>query len=671
MDKNPKTMHYLSNKHINLLFVLLLASIGLSGCMGSKQAPSNPEATVVGTVNGEDVTYGELKANFQSNVKTDSAYKKEIVDFLPNYLNYKAKLIEAKNAHYNKHGDIKKEYKNYARQAAQSYWINRRIKKEKLDEMTERYDEQVKISHILISVPDDASRSDTLKAWKKLMDAREQYYEEGADFDSLSKALSSKRRGRSMGGELNYFSAGGTLEPIEEVAFSLKEDSVSKPVRSRYGYHIIKMLDRKQRQRSRRIAHILLRPKKGEEQSKKNIQKAEEAYSLLKEGTQWDSVTKEYSQHGKTRTRGGELGWINYGRLPEAMVDSAMAIDSVGQFTRPFRTDYGIHIVKLMDKQDEQSEEEIRAEMEKRLEKLPRFKDPKRLVFQRVRKVGNAEQNQSVAIMTKKFIKGKEADKISDEIKLPTDLANAVIFSFTGTDYTVQDYMDWMVENFGGKQAYLYNDDWLQKFTDQMVSDNLIEITKDEFPEFAGEVERYMDGLIVFQVTEDSVWTYAEQDTATLKQIYNNNKEDYQLGKRYHYHRIAAKEDSALTVAIDSIKSGTAIDTLQSRKNRVLIRNDSIQVSQTEQEPYTRLKELEKGSYSERFDYKSKRNILYLKDILPPRPMTFDEAYNKLVSKYQPRREEEWLSRLQNKYNVQQHTDRLKELMNTMDDVQI
>jgi len=671
MDKYPNKMHHLLNKQVTLLFVLLLVTLGLSGCMSSKQPPSKPQSAVVGTVDGEDVTYGELKANFQSNVKTDSAYKKEIVDFLPNYLDYKAKLKEAQNAHYDKHGDIIREYENYAQKAAQSYWINRRIKKEKLDEMTERYKEQVKVSHILVSVPKNASRSDTLKAWKKLMDARKQYYEEGADFDSLAKAISSKRRGRSMGGQLKYFSAGGTLESFEKTAFSLKEDSVSKPVRTQYGYHIIKMLDRKERQRARRISHIMLMPAKNEKQDAQNMKRAQEAYSLLEQGASWDSVTAEYSEHAKTRNRGGELGWMNYGSFPETMVDSAMAMDSVGQYTRPFRTDYGIHILKMDGVQEEKSEEEIRSEMEKRLQKLPRFENPEQLVFQRIRKEGNAELNKSVSIMMQKFIKGQEATRISGDIELPEDLANAVIFSIEDTSYTCKDYMGWLKETHGDKQAYMYSEQWVEKFTDTMVNNHMIDITKEEFPEFAGEISRYMDGLIVFQITEDSVWTYAEQDTSRLRDMYNNNREDYQFGTRYHYHRIAAQEDSALTAALDSIKSGTPIDTLQSRNNRVLIRNDSLQASQTEQEPYNRLANMEPGTYSERFDFKKKRNILYLKEILQPRPMTFDEAYNKLVSRYQPMREKEWLGRLRDKYNVQRYPDRLEELVNSMDDIQI
>ncbi len=104
--------------------------------------------------------------------------------------------------------------------------------------------EQVKASHILIRVPSGADNKKWNEAKKKAQDIRKQIMA-GEDFATLAKKYSQDPGSKSRGGDLGYFKKGQMVPDFEKAAFSLKKGEVSQPVKTTFGYHIIKVYDKK------------------------------------------------------------------------------------------------------------------------------------------------------------------------------------------------------------------------------------------------------------------------------------------------------------------------------------------------------------------------------------------------------------------------------------------
>jgi len=114
-----------------------------------------------------------------------------------------------------------------------------------LAQLVQRYfDEQVRVRHILIRVAPNASQKEKEEAKKKIMEIKSRI-DKGEDFTTLAQKFSEDPGSKDRGGDLGFIAKGDTVEEFEKAAFSLKEGQVSDIVETKYGYHIIKVIERK------------------------------------------------------------------------------------------------------------------------------------------------------------------------------------------------------------------------------------------------------------------------------------------------------------------------------------------------------------------------------------------------------------------------------------------
>ncbi len=646
------------------LVILLVSGLLFSACKTSKTPAStqNKDQTVVGTVGGESVTFQELRQNYQSSSPIKNVGQDDLSDFLPVYLNYRAKLKEARKAGYYDNPSIIEEYNNYAEQAAYSYWMERVVLDSLMDDFHERNQHEIKAAHILRRLTGQATPSDTAEAYNKLMQARQEYLQ-GAPFDSLIQQYSTKQRGRPLGGEVGYFTAGNTIKAFEDAAFHLPVDSISMPIRSQYGYHLLKVIDKRERKRDRQVSHIFFSVQSKSQLDSARI-KAQEAYDALESGMEWKEAVQQYTEDRASRRKGGQIGWINYGRrLDPAFVDSVMAVDTVGTHTNPIRSKYGYHILRIDSVRTFESEKAEREHLMSKMKKLPRYKNRKQIVHNEVANVGNAQTFKEPLSVLVDEVTQHDTVQINS-ISISDSLAANTAYRINNQDYKVGAFINWVKEKHGQTPANRFRASWFDDFKLNAISEHLVELTKKRFPEFKNKIKNYMDGLVVFQITQDSVWNYAETDTARLKEIYKAHPDSFRYDKRYHYYLFAGRQDSLLKEATRRFQDGMHPDSVDNDMQGVAIRTDSS--SYVDEFPFSKLKEMETGSFSNLVKYRDQKAYLYLEEILQPRRMRFDEAYNRLVSYYQPIREKEWTQALKDRYNIKMYHDRLeKKLANT------
>ncbi len=638
----------------------VIALIFTSGCaLFQSSQKASEDNNIVGSINSQPVTYNELKTQYNKSnpVMTDMEDTQGLEEFLPLYMDYRLKLEIAKDAGYLEDPQILEELEQYERQSAYPYWLERHVKDKLLDELYERSGEQIRAKHILISIPENASPADTLDAYEKLMEAREKFLNDEADFMDLSDEYSSRQRGQSMGGDLGYFSAGWAIKPFENAAYALSPGEVSKPVRTSFGYHLIHVTDRTEAGPDKHFSHIFYMTRGTHEPVDTILANAGIAYDELQQGEPWEEVVERYSQDEQSRMTGGAIGWVRFGQYELSFTETIMELDEPGTYTEPFVSQYGIHIVRL-DSINKPTEAEKREELAETLRQLPRYRDNERAVLDNAAEIGEARFYRDNLTALEDYLRSSEIDSFAT-LSIPDSLLNKPVLSFHGATKNGAAFIEWLADTNDGSNHPGYHHDMARDFRDHLIDSELLSLTREHFPEFAELSHDYHTGLSVFRVNEDSVWTYAQQDTARLRQIYEEQSDKYQYDTRYRYVRISARADSTIDRVRNRIEAGEPVDSIRGDFSNVVIRRDVAQ--NLDNEPHSHLAGLEEGAFSPYFDDNRRRTTIYLEEILEARQMTFEEAYNQLVSEYQGIRETEWLQAMREKYRVEIYPDALKD----------
>lgn len=621
------------------------------------------DAQVIGEVGGEKITYNELKSSFfDAPPSDDMEYDEhaELLGFLDLYMDYRVKVRAAKDAGYFAMEDVLAELEQYENQSVFPYWLEMRFRDELLDELVERSEKELHTSHILITVSEDAMPADTLQAWNRLMEAREKYLSGEHEFDDLMNEYSSRQGGRSVGGDLGYISAGWAIKPFEDVAYNTPAGEISMPFRTSFGYHVIKVHDVRDKKPDKNYSHIYFRTRGSGHSLNQAIEKSQEAYEKLQDGITWDEVTQEFSDDPDSKNRGGDIGWLDPNRFQPNFVAGLEVLEDAGTFTEPFESEYGIHIVRLDSIRTYRDEAHLREELYERLRNLPRYRENRKYTVNKVRRAANDSLYVSAY---EEFLSIYESHRDTEFSDLPftEEFLEQSFYTIDGQIYPVSHYVDFVEERLNHTANNKYNATVLNSYYEKMANKVIIPVTRREFPEFAELSKRYLEGLAVFKITEDSVWTYAMTDTTRLRSIYEENKENYWYDKRYRYYRITADTDSLLTVAKDVINGGVPVDSIRNEVSGLILRTDII--NSLRDFPFSHLEGLNEHEFSDFFEFRNRPTMLYLAEIMEPRQMTFDEAFMRVVSDYQPIREREWLDRLHHKYEVTSNRERLRQLI--------
>lgn len=643
----------------NKLLSLIALAVLLGACSASDQ--SSTSDPVVARVAGDPIYLSELRSQFyrsgarpEENMSAEQELQ-ELREFLPLYVDYRAKLVEARTAGYFSNTEILDELNMYEQQTAQPFWLENRIREQLLDEYIERASTEIHASHILITLAPNAARADTTRAYNRLIEARDKALA-GESFDSLSVVYSSMQQGRTVGGDLGYFSVGWAVKDFEDAVYNTPVGEISMPFRTQFGYHIVKVHERRNTVPDRRFSHIFFQTR-SEVEVQDILQVAGEVHRDIHLGQlSWNDAVNQFSQDMQSVPSNGDIGWANHGRYDPRFTDVVMAIDGIGNYTEPFYSGYGVHIVRLDSIRTFADDAAYRAEMLTRLQALPRYRETQQFTNKHVRSAGNEVVFADALNAFESPIYDHMGRGFST-IQWNADILSAPVYRLNNRTYTAEEYRDWLFANIDTTSSTNYHYSVRERFFDAKTQNHIVDITKQVFPDFADLSREYLNGLVIFKISEDSVWNYARYDTLSVREIYDANPDRFRFDDRYFYFRIAANNDSTLNQAIDRLEQGIEPDSLRNEIPNLLIRSDVI--NDLTQEPFTHLSGLSAGEISERFDYRNRRTVFLLDRIEPSRTMTFDEAFFRVVSEYQPIREENWVNRLRESHRVSLYPERI------------
>jgi Parvulin-like peptidyl-prolyl isomerase len=540
------------------------------------------------------------------------------------------------------------EFKTYREELKRPYRAEPDVLSKLTREAYDRMTEEVRASHILVMVKPDALPSDTLTAYNKISEIKKRITG-GENFAKLAQELSEDPSAKYNGGDIGYFTAMQMVYPFEQAAYSLKPEEISTIVRTRFGYHLIKLNDRKPARGEVEVAHILLRKDGTNDTKIKN--KAFEIIDQLKAGRNWDELCKEYSDDGNTKNTGGKLRPFGVGALAATVPEfeaTAFSLQQPGEISDPFESSVGWHIMRLEKKIPIAPFSELETALRRKVSKDERVQlSELRLEEKRKRDFRFSED----AVIKERVFSFADSSLIKKKWKYtgPAELKSKQIFSLGDKIVEASAFIRYCEQNT--TSVSMPPKQYMQQLYNHFISEQLGEVEEEklkrENPDFRNLMNEYREGILLFEIMEKEVWNRASEDTAGQRNYYNQNLARYKAGDRAEARVFATSDKNFLTTIKSKISQGDSI------KESELKRFKSVQNFRNYEKGDSKI--LDRVSWVTGIHEVELDGLYYLVEIrslVAPGTKTFEDARASVISDYQDHLEKNWVKQLKEKYPV-------------------
>jgi peptidyl-prolyl cis-trans isomerase SurA len=610
---------------------------------------------IILTVENEQVTKEDFESIFRKNNRDSVITVQSLDEYMELFINFKLKVREAKDLGMDTVESFVRELDGYRRQLSRPYLTDSDLLDELIKQAYERKKTEVRASHILVKVDPTASPEDTLKAWEKITRLRKQITS-GADFTTIakSKAGSEDPSVQDNGGDLGYFSVFQMVYPFEEAAYTLKVGEVSQPVRTRYGYHLVKVTDRRQARGEVLVAHIMARvaDPQVQEQVIEAEKKIREIHSQLLAGGDFADLALKYSDDKTTSRKGGELPWFGTGKMVQEFEEVSFNI-ATGAISEPFFTQYGWHIVKKLDSKDVPPFEDLQAELKSKVSRDTRADVTKKSFIDKLKLEYKFIE---YADELKKVIKAADTSIFEGVIKInDKDLKNRMM-AIDGQVYTVAEFVDYvglrkqnrkMLPSEIVKQRY-------EEWVDEKIlgyEDSRLELKHNAFRLLMNE---YRDGILLFELTDQKVWSKAVKDTVGLEAFYASHKDQFMWPERAKVRIFQCENEKIAKKVRKLAKKKKSSDVIRAAFNKDSNLTVSVEEGLFTREDKEILRKMQwvKG-VAEPVSMDNQTFIIDFQEVLAPQPKALDEARGLITAEYQNYLEKQWIDELRKKYKYQ------------------
>ncbi|HQM78036.1 MAG TPA: peptidylprolyl isomerase [Bacteroidales bacterium] len=657
-------------KYLSIAILSIFLSLTLIG--------QNDKTLLV--IENQKVPVSEFLDIYTKNNKNVDYSKASIDEYLDLFINYKLKLMEIQRLRLDTQKNFINEFQKYRDQLAQSYLIDKNTVDKLLNEAYNRMQNDVRVSHILVKLSPYANPKDTLKAYNKALEIRKKLLN-GADFAKLAIEMSDDNSARDQntadgrlipgnGGDLGYFNVFNMLYDFETAAYNLNVGDISLPVRTPVGYHIIKLTEKHPAIYRFKIAHILLMyPPNATTQDKESIKaKADSIYKEILRGADFAELANLHSEDKGSANKGGELPWLTPFRLVPSFVQPIYN-HKPGDYIPPVETFYGWHIIKLIDKQSPPDFASVKQELLTKLYKDSRYLLAQKKIADSLKQIYKIQYDKKLLVNIAKSINKDSLVKRSFKESQIPNLDNILVKIDDHSIY-IKDFATYIKKN----QSLFTNTDDIQIFVNKMfdnfLNDKILEIEKENLekknPKFAAQINDYKEGILIFNLMDQNVWSKAMQDTAGLKAYYETIKNKYLTDEKAKIGifktndaKIAQKVQKTLQKNIQKSQLNPNLILSKINKKNNVVSYDSMIIETKkladiglEKTVNTILSKENNNSYE----------IYWLQSIIAPQPKSLDEVRGLVISEYQTYLEKQWINELRNRYHWQVNDEVLKSL---------
>ena len=649
-----------------LMLPLALITVA-SASAQTKKSETKPVVTaepvknepVLMTIGSTKVTVAEFENVFhKNNTKEGSTDAKSLNDYVDLFVNFKLKVKEAEELGLDTAKSFKEELGGYRKQLAQPYLTDKDVNEKLLRETYDRMQEDVHASHILVKVTENALPKDTIDAYNKIMKIRARILK-GEDFNKVAseKGISDDPSSKDNGGDLGFFTSLQMVYPFESAAYKTKVGEISMPVRTRYGYHIIKVTERRKAQGEVLASHIMVKttPNMSKEDSLNAFTKITEIYNKLKAGTKFEDLAAEFSDDKSTAKKGGELPWVGTGKMPIEFEKTAFGLTTKGDFGKPMRTKYGWHIVKLNDKRGMASFEDLKNELKAKVTKDSRSQAGRASLIAKLKAEYKFKENPKLAdefvkVMDTLFFDGRWDVSKAAGLKKP-------MFNFNEKMYTQADFASYIASHQSKRPKTDYSI-VLNQLYKQYVEESAVAYEEErldkKYPEFKALMQEYRDGILLFELTDQKVWSKAVKDSTGSKAFYEKNKTNYMWDER---------AEASVYSCTDEKVAAKVRGLMKKKKSEKDILATINKDSQLNLQVETRVFNKGENEFVDKnwnpgtsLDFKSEKDkktvIIVTAKLLKPEPKSYVDSKGMVTADYQNYLEKEWIASLKAKYPV-------------------
>ena len=644
-----------STTHIVMKNLIIAVSILLS-------SPSFAQTRTVMTIDGKPVTESEFLQIYLKN-NNDPKFDQASMDtYIELFKKFKLKVAEAEALGYDTIPKLTKELEGYRKQLATPYLIDADANSALVEQAYKRSTEEIRASHILIKCDETASPADTLRAYNKLL-ALKKRVANGEDFAAVAKGNggSDDPSAKTNGGDLGFFTAFQMVYPFEEAAFTTPVGQISTIVRTRFGYHFLKVTDKRAARGTLKTAHIMVAVTKDatDEDRTTAEKKANELYVLLQNGSNFEDLAKTHSDDPSSNSKGGALPPFGTGtstRMIPEFEEAAFALKADNDYSKPIMTQYGFHIIKRLELSPVPSFEKMKKDLQQKVNKDERAVKTQDFFIAKLKKeynykyAGKKSLKWFTANLDTTYVQGKW-----DGSQLKT---NKALFVLNKKQFTQKDFVAYLVKTARSTKKMETSDIVASKYK-AFEKESILAYEESRLemkhPEFKALMKEYHDGVLLYEVMNDQVWQKASKDTTGLKSFYEANKAKYQWKDRLNgtvfecTTEKIAKEVATMLASNDTINSKHVLAKInKDTELNLKVRNNTFE---TQDIAYLKNQNLTKG-LNKMYAFDNKFYVVKIDNVLPAQAKTLQEARGMVVSDYQLELEKTWLSSLEKKHPI-------------------
>lgn len=625
------------------------------------QAQSKGDAVFI-DFGDEKITRAEFKRVYQKNNSGEIISKSTVDEYLDLYINFKLKVKEAVSLEMDKEPAFIKELSGYRKQLAQPYLTADGIIEELKKEAFDRLQYDVKASHILIKLDQDASPEDTAAAYKRVVRVKKNL-ENGQDFELMAKQYSDDPSAKTNGGSLGYFTSFYMLYPFESAAYNTEAGKISKVVRTQYGYHVLKVIDKRPAVGNIKVAHILISNDKELSKTDNPEGKIKEIYAKIEKGEKFEDLAAQFSDDTRSAEEGGLLPMFGVGRMVPEFEKAAFDLKADGDISKPFATPYGWHIVKRIERAPIGSFESIESELLQKIKKDSRANLSQASIINKIKnQYGFAEnlkeRDDFYKLIDSSFFKGTWTAEAADGL-------TKELLKIGDKSLSQQDFAQYLQNNKSKKvidSRVLINARY-NAFKRACILDYKNLKLDEEYPDFRYLMQEYHDGILLFNLTDELVWSKAVKDTTGLQAFYEKNKENFKWDKRVKAIVFSALNKKVSESVKTMLQEGKDVKEIMDEINRLSqlnLRYETKKYLKGENEIVDQVK-WDKG-ISENVSLNGRIHFVQIEEVIEPTYKTQEDSRGLITSDYQNFLEKEWIQSLRSKNKFEVDKEILKEL---------
>jgi peptidyl-prolyl cis-trans isomerase SurA len=473
------------------------------------------------------------------------------------------KLRDAVVRGYTNDPDMMKELNDYKKSIGVTVYLEDKLYKPALAELYEKRKTEINAAHIML-IPDSTNNEQQLISLGNSLIER---INKGEDFALLAKEFSKDQFSKERGGVVGWVTAGQIVVPeIEAALYNTELGKIfPKLVKTAYGYHILKVLDKKPRKEKIKVQHILalVRDSVGNADTVKAFAKIKDVQQKLNGGADFGQLAFEFSDDKSSAIQKGDLGFISRGYTVPQFEDAAFSL-SAGEVSQIVKTEYGYHLIKVNEIAPYPSFQESSNELKEMFQRTSYKIEYMKVIDKLKSELGYKLVDSSYDLLLSKLDSIKVGPDY-DTSWLKKEYGNKPIANFANRTYTIDSIM-YQLDREGLYYGKKFDVSVLNEAIDQFSSDLLLKEKAMNYDKedasFAQLMEEYENGIYLFKILEEEVWSKVKVDSAMTQNYFNNHRSDFKWKDRVEFKEVYVITDSLANLYYQKALSGEDFDSL-------------------------------------------------------------------------------------------------------------